>query len=416
MTSTVSRRPQRLRTAALAAALAVVLAACGGGGDAGGGDGGSFADMEEVTLKVATLYGPDNWQTTPVTEYTEAVTAASEGKIKFEFFYAGSLLAPGELGDGLKDGLADLAYFVPVYTAAKYPIDDWISRLGSVPDPSPVAGTLQAAAATMDWGMNNEDYMKEFTSQGLRPLVPRLQVVHRYHLLCKQPVSSLTQLKGKRVRIGGEAWAAAAENLGMEPVALAGAEVYTGFQRGIVDCFMGGLEDMNGLKLYDIGKNFAAAGFLGFSSYGLMMSDAKWEELPTVAKQAMWDELPTYLEALYTNNFAQNKMFIQNAEQNKVQFGQVDAEADTKIEEHQSGVLANITDEAPKSVSDPKAAVDQYVAAHEKWLGIVEDELGYSAEGTSWPELLEKQPDPDVDLAKWAERVHKEVFEPKRPS
>lgn len=413
-----------LRALALATGLAVVLAACGGdSGDTGGGGGGdtagsgSFADMKPVKLKVATLYGPDNWQTLPLADYTDAVTKASEGKIEFEYFYGAALLAPAEIADGLEDGLADLAYFVPVYTPAKFPVDSWASGLGFVSDPSPIAGSLQGMAATAEWGMNSEEYLQEFEKGGIFPLAPRIQVIHKYSLLCKDPVTNLNQAKGKRVRIGGPAWAAEAENLGATPVSLAGAEIYTGFQRGIIDCFMGGPEDMHGLKLTDIGKNFTNLGLTGFTSYAVAMSEQKWDSLPPAAQQVMWDEIPTYLKSFMASNFEQNCAFLDSAESAGVTLHEPDAAMKEKVEQHHEEVLASAAETAPEGVADPEALVESFVEGHERWLSTVE-ELDYASGSSSWQELAADQPCAeaiDVDLDAWADEVYQEVFEPNRP-
>lgn len=413
-----------LKALAVATGLAVVLAACGGdsgdtdsdtGSDAAGP--ASFADMEPVKLKVATLYGPDNWQTKPLADYTDAVTKATEGKVEFEYFYGAALLAPAELADGLESGLADLAYFVPVYTPAKFPVDSWVSSLGFASSPSPIAGSLQGMAAVAEWGMNTAEYASEFEKAGIQPIVPRVQVIHKYSLLCKDAVTKLDQVKGKKIRIGGPAWAEEAKNLGATPVSLAGAEVYTGFQRGIFDCMMGGPEDMHGLKLTDIGKNFTNLGLTGFTSYAVGMSADKWESLPEAAQQVMWDEIPTYLTSFMASNFKQNCAFLETAEASGVTLHDPDPKLKEKVQEHHDNILAKATETAPDSVDDGGALVDSFVEGHERWLSKVE-ELGFPAKTSSWQELAESgscEKAIDVDLTAWADAVQEEVFEPHRP-
>lgn len=418
----VGGRIHTCRALALTTSVALLLAGCGGG-EGGGTDTdaagpGSFADMDPVTLKVATLYGPDNWQTLPVAAYTDAVTEASEGKIEFEYFYGAALLEPAAIAEGLDAGLADLAYFVPVYTPAVFPIDSWVSSLSFVSDPSPIAGSLQGMASVIEWAMNDEEYMLEFEEAGIFPLVPRIQVIHKYSLLCTDPVTTLDQASGKRIRTGGPAWAAEAENLGGIPVQVAGAENYTAFQRGIYDCHMGGPEDHYGLKLTDIGKNFTDLDLTGFTSYVLGMSADKWESLPLAAQQVMWDEIPTYLTAFMGSNFEQNCNFLEAAETAGVEIHEPAAEMVQQVEQHHEKVLAGAAETAPPGVSDPEALVDSFVEAHERWLAKVE-ELGYSSGAASWDELAADQPCAeaiDIDMEAWVEELQQEVFEPNRPA
>lgn len=398
-------------------ALVLALAGCGGdddgNGDApGAGAGGGFADMQEVTLKVSTIYGPEQWQSTAIKQYTDAVTKRSEGKIKFEYFYGAALLGPDEQADGMKNGIADMAYFVPVYTAAKFPLDNWASTLGFVPDSSPVAGALQATASTIDWAFNTPEYGESFEKAGLKGLIPRIQVVHTYKLLCKEPIKTLADAKGKKVRIGGPAWAAEAKNLGMSPVTLTGEDIYPGFQRGLVDCYMGGYEDTRGLKLYEVGKEITTTALTGFTSYSLAMSLDRWNALPPVAQQALWDELPTYVGALTANSFDENR---QLTEMKGMTFTAPGPEITQKVDAYHERLLSEAPGKAPKGVDGAKLT-QSYQDIHDKWLKIVKDDLGFPADASDWAEQLEKDPKAaDVDLQPWLDAIKTNVFDKHAP-
>jgi len=362
--------------------------------------------MEPVTLKVATLYGPDNWQSVPMNEFAEKITEESDGKIDFEFFYAGSLVAPDEIAGGLTDGLVDLAYFVEVYTPEKFPIDDWISKGAFLSEPNRVGGHLQAMSATADWAINDEDLMAEFDEQGLFPLIPRLHVLHEYNLLCNDPVTTLAEAEGKKVRIGGAAWAAAAEDLGMNPVSLAGDEMYTGLQQGVVDCFMGGEADMAGLNLTELAKNYTPMGFTGFSSYAIAMSKSSWNGLPLEAQQLIWDQIPTYLESFAKSSNTAVDAFYQSVDELGITIAEPDEELKARVEQHKQDVWESLPSEAPETVSDPEGTLADFEAAHEEWAGIIE-ELGLA--DVPVEEMA------SVDPSEWAERSGTQIFEPHRP-
>lgn len=369
-------------------------------------------EIPSVTLKVGTLYGPENWQTTPMTAYTQAVTEATDGQIEFEFYYAGSLVPPAEMATGLRDGLIDLAHIVPAYTPATFTHDTWINNLAWASDPSPVAGTLQAAAATLDWGVNTESYLAELEAEGLTPLIPRLQTVHKYGLLCKDPVISLDQARGKRVRAGGEAWSAETENLGGVPVAMPAAEVYTAFQQGLVDCFMGGPEDTHALGLADHGKHWTGGEFTGWSSAGVMMSQSTWDTLPLAAQQAMWDQLPVFLETFFESNFAINAEFVAASGDQGMVFETADDDMRAAITGHHDAVAADLPASAPAAVDDPEGLVQSWLDAHEAWLQVVTDDLGYSADEVLWSDVEDVE---SLDLKPWADRVYEDLLAPRRP-
>lgn len=410
---------QRWRhTAAAALGTVALLAACSPADSRGStnadevSEAGSLSDMTPVTLKIGTLYGPENWQTTPMVAYTDAVTEATEGKIEFEYYYAGSLVPPAEMATGLRDGLIDLAHIVPAYTPANFPQDTWVNNLSWASDTSPVAGTLQAAAATLDWAVNSEEYLAEIEGEGLVPLLPRLQTVHQYGLLCMDEVVTLDQADGKRVRAGGEAWSAETENIGGVPVNMPTTEVYTAFQQGLVDCYMGGPEDTHALGLADHGKHWTSANFTGWSSAGVMMSQATWDSLPIEAQQAMWDQLPVFLEAFFESNFAINAEFVASADDTGMIFAPPAEDMEAAIETHHEQLLSDLTTTAPGSVSDPEDAVARWIDAHDRWLTIVTDDLGYSAEESQWADVQDAAA---IDVQPWAERVYEDLLAPLRP-
>jgi TRAP-type C4-dicarboxylate transport system substrate-binding protein len=423
-----------MRTKMLAAigVAALVLVACGadteeqdavddGNGEVGAvdesdtDDDAEPADIEQISMSAATLYGPEQWQSTPLAAYADALAEASGGNVEVEFYYGDALLPPGELATGLADGIADIAYFVHVYTPADFPIDDWISKLGFVADSRPVVGPLQALAATLEWGFQEEEYLEELDNNGLAPLLPRFSIIHSYDLLCNDPVTNADEAAGKRVRIGGQAWADAGQNLGMEPVSLAGGEVYEGFERGIVDCFMGGPPDMTGLGLWDVGDHYTESGFTGFTSYSVSVGKGKWDSLSTEAQQLMWDNLRVYLDRLMTNYLEEFHLFFSGGAERGIEFHQMDEATQQMIEDHQTDVRDGLADAAPEQVSDPEASIANYEQLHDKWLDRVLD-LGYDPEAASWAEWVENNPDGvDVDLDPWLDAVVDEILGPVRP-
>lgn len=372
--------------------------------------------MEPVTISVSMLYGPDNWQVLPFQEFTDEVTEATNGKVQFEYYFSGALVPASETASGLKNGLVDMAMLIPSYTPADFAYDSWVSKLGFASDASPVAGTLQATTAMLDWSINNEDYVSEFESQGIKTLLPRLQSTHAYGLLCKDDVSTLQEAEGQRIRVGGEAWAAEAENIGGVPVSMPAADVYSAFQQGVLDCFLGGAEDTHALGLGDIGKHFLSGGFTGWSSYSVVMSESAWASLPLVAQQAVWDALPSYLEAFFESNFKINGDFITSADDKTISFTVPDSKMQEAIDTYHDGLAKSLSDSAPSVVADPAAEVDEVLANHKKWLDIITGELGYSGNEADWAEFVEANGSSEVDLKAWAQYVRDEVLAAHRPS
>lgn len=400
----------RRKLATLLGAILLVTA-CGGSGEAGGGSGAGF---ESITLNVGTLYGPEQWQVTPLQAYADAVTEASEGRIDFQFHHSGSLAAPDEMASALQSGLLDLAHIVPVYTPESFPIDNWISQAGFLANSGPPAGALEASAATLDWAFSNEEVLQEFTDAGLRPLLPRFMLLESYDLLCRErPVVTQADVSGQRVRVGGPTWIAEAEAVGLVPEVIAGAEMYEAFQRGIVDCIMGAPPDLIGQSFWDIGRHYTDASFSGFSSYGVFLSEQRWQSLPVEVQQILWDSLPVYWEELFVNVLEEQRRWVTEGQERGITFHIPAPELSEELANYQASVLKSLPDTAPPSVSDPEALVQDLISRHDQWAATVTEDLGVPSNG-SWEEwVLGSDGLPDVGA--WADRVVAEILDEHRP-
>ena len=414
--------PRRTALRPLAVAVAVValvLTGCSSSGDSGSSataEADGFDSIDPINLKIATLYGPDNWQTTPMAAFTDAITEATDGKVTFEYFYAGALVPAAEMASGLRDGLVDMAHIVPVYTAAVFPYDNYINQLSFVSDPSPIAGSLQAAGATLQWGWETEEYLAEFEAEGLVPLLPRLQTVHTYGLLCNEDAGSLSSVEGKRVRAGGEAWANEVTDLGGVPVSMPSADAYTAFQQGLLDCAVSGAEDVYALGLTDHGKSWNSAGMTGWSSAGVFMSELTWQRLPLIVKQAIWEQLPVFLESFFEAQFETNLGFLEQGETTGVEFVVPDPDMKESISDYHDSVIADIASSAPAEVTDADAAVARWTELHDAWYDEVTGTLGFNAAPQSWAEYVAEYGADVPDLGDWAQAVYDEILADRLPT
>ncbi len=407
-----SRTPRRVAavTASLAAA-ALALTACGGGSDASDSVE-SFTDMEEVNLKVATIYGPDNYSTLAVEAYTEAVTEATEGKVTFEYFYAGSLLPQNEMAQGLSDGTIDFAEYMPTYTPADYPVDNWASKLAFMSEASPIVGSTQAKSATWELAYSEPAFGEELANNNIFGLVPRNQTVHTYDLLCKDPVTSLDEVKGKRIRVGGEAWAGEVENLGGTPVNLPSSEGFTALQQGVTDCHLGGVGEIDGLGLTDVAKNYTPLGLTGWTSAATGINMDTWNDLPTIAQEAFVDNLHVLFQAQAEESNTAAFDFFSQAADTGVVFQEADQEMVDKVTAYHEQLTIDLVESAPAEVSDPAAIIASYQEAHATWLDQITGEMSFPDEAATWDDYVNSYDGVTEGFAAWAEKVQSDVVEP----
>lgn len=406
-----SRAPRRfMPLAAVVSVTALALSACGGGGlnESSQSDGGSAVADAQVVVKANPPYGPEHMMSKGMTDFGDFITEESGGEIGFEYFFADSLVKQPEVATSLNGGVIDLGYLGMAYTPASFPVDAWASQLGYGGDERPVVGLLANAAAAAEWAYQHEAVSNELLDQGIYPIIPRFQNHDNYQILCKDPVTSLADAQGKRVRVGGELYSNAVSALGMTPVTLSGAEIYEGFERGIVDCFVGAEPDMTGLGLWEIGKNFTKVDFPGWSSISFASSTNFMDSLTPEQKALFDDNRAEFLKIYYTNYFDDQKRFYQEEEM-AVNYLAPEDDLKQALDEHFAGVRDKMITDAPANIDNPEAAVTEYEELREKWVGIVE-ELGYDEGYASHQEWAAALGDDSVDLQPWADKLNEEIF------
>lgn len=311
--------------------------------------------------------------------------------------------------------MADLGYTIGAYTPAAFPIDNWKSEWAFVHDSRPVVGALQAFAASIEWSFETPEYMAEADANGIVPVIPGAHVVPNYHLICTEPVTSLADAQGLRARTGGPTWEAIATGLGMTPVNLAAGEIYEGFQRGVVDCFVGNYGDTMGLGVWEVAKHATEANLTGWSSYHIAFGRPYWDRLDAAGKEIVWQETRAYLKTLLEQSLEQHRLYAVEGVTQGTTFHQIEPDLAEAIAAQQQDVLATTIDRAPAGVSDPEVTLQRYLDLHEKWLDSVL-ELGYEPEEQNWTDWANAQGDSvSIDLDPFVDLMMEEIYEVREP-
>ncbi len=74
-------------------------------------------------------------------------------------------------------------------------------------------------------------------------------------LFCRDPITSLADLKGRRVRTPGGSQNDFIQSVGGQPVAIGFPEVYSALERGVVDCAVTGTATGNGARWYEVTRH-----------------------------------------------------------------------------------------------------------------------------------------------------------------
>ncbi|MEZ5817607.1 MAG: TRAP transporter substrate-binding protein DctP [Hyphomicrobiaceae bacterium] len=150
----------------------------------------------------------------------------SGGEIKFEKYWASSLLKAPDLFPGLRSGAADVVLGAPAgYNVKEYPLANVLMPFMST----------RGDAVTLAWRdlyKNNAAFRGEFESKGAKILYSVAWAENT--VWSRKPIAKLSDLKGLKVR-AVPTISDAIRKLGATPVALAWPDGLEGLQRGVVE-------------------------------------------------------------------------------------------------------------------------------------------------------------------------------------
>ncbi|CCF18322.1 putative TRAP-T dicarboxylate transporter DctP subunit [Pseudorhizobium banfieldiae] len=171
------------------------------------------------------------------------------GKHEIQMFWGGSVAAVGETPDALASGVGDMGDIVTPYFPDQFPLNNAIGFF--IPQPLDSAGV---AEAMVNWHATYPQFAEELAQDNLHAF--SFRALENYGLLCKEPVDSLDDLKGKRIRSYGFAYPALIEAMGATPVSITTSDTYEALERSIVDCAPIGPALARGFKYDEVAKYY----------------------------------------------------------------------------------------------------------------------------------------------------------------
>jgi TRAP-type transport system periplasmic protein len=166
-----------------------------------------------------------------------------------------TLLSLPESSPGVRDGIADMAYILTQYYPAEYANSNLaadMTMLTTVGTPTDAPGVVMAAAFADYVLFNCPNCLEEFKAQNQVYLGSGASSA--YALMCAKPITSIEDLKGKKIRVGGGNFGRWAEHFGATRVTLPGAEMYEALAQGVVDCSTLSTPEIVNWSLFDVLK------------------------------------------------------------------------------------------------------------------------------------------------------------------
>ena len=237
--------------------------------------GAAPARAQEVVLKLHHFLPPQaTIQALVFNPWCEKVGRESGGRIKCQIYPAMQLGGtPPQLFDQAKDGVADIIWTVPTYQAGRFQKAEVFEL------PFMARNAETGSPALYEYVQKNA--LDEF--RGVKVLAMHLHDGALLHF-AKQPVKTMEDLKGLKVRGPTRIGAKVLTALGATPVQMPLPQVPESVAKGVIDGAMVPWEGVPPIKLQEIAKYHTdtAAGMPRMSNtiFVIAMNEAKYASLP----------------------------------------------------------------------------------------------------------------------------------------
>lgn len=258
-----------LATTAVAAALTAALSPLA-------------AQAQEVTLKVHFFLPATSFANTLfITPWCNKIAAESNNRMKCQIFPSMSMGGtPPQLYDQVRDGVADIVWTLPGYTAGRFPSTEVFELPFMMQSPEATSKAL--------W-----DYTQQYSQQEFKDVKLLATHVHGdgvFHMVNK-PITSAADLKGLKLRAPTRMTNRYIALLGATPVSMPVPQVGDALSKGVIDGAVVPYEVVPAVKINELVKYHSetdpAEPAFYTSTFIWAMNKAKYESLPADLKKVI---------------------------------------------------------------------------------------------------------------------------------
>lgn len=328
-----------------------------------------LSSAQAQTELIGSIWFPD---THPLTKYgyldwSKQVEAASNGQLKIKVFTGTALLPPNAHLSGLRDGIAQITYHAGTYTPSELPEDNVIAALGIG-----LKDNVVTAAAVSDFYMNDP---------AMRDMFKRNKMVFLggyatppYVLMCRTKVETLADIQGKKIRMPGAVHAEWAKSVGAVPVNVPSSEMFTGLEKGQLDCAANAANDMKSRSLWDVAKHLTEID-LGsyYAGWQHAIHGPTWQKLKPEQRRVLLDTISDAMIETALGYTAQSDEAMKEASNHGVAVTKPAPDLQKALDDFVKNDVKGIAIKEGKDrfkLKDPEGLVQRFEATYAKWAEI----------------------------------------------
>lgn len=286
--------------------------------------------------------------------------------LTFNLVSGGALVGARTTLSGIRDGIVDGGLVVGIYHTDDLPYNALIGDLSAWAD----AAAANAGAVNETTLLDCPKCMEEWESWNTKHFGSYASTP--YFIMCKDPVASMSDLKGKKIRGAGSAgrWI---EEIGATPVNATISEVYEGIQRGQLDCTVGSPGMMKSFSFWDVAKyilEVPSGAYMGGSMINMNLD--RWNSLTDEQRAAYIYAAPAGVRGSTIDGYVGDDLrAAEEFEARGITVNTPSSDVDALLESYRGKELAIVIETAKgRGVENPEEIADAFFKNLEKWKGI----------------------------------------------
>jgi TRAP-type transport system periplasmic protein len=233
---------------------------------------------DPVLIRAITAWPLDCNCVSQYKRYIEEVNKRGKGKVEIKLLGGPEVVAAFEQFRALRSGIADMTH-----TAGGYFVGETIEgAVMDLLDPTDFGKYLKGLRGTRAADIMNQAYREKSQMRFLGLMVGGTG----FRFLMTKPVTSLDDLRGKRIRVFGTQGAKAVQFLGGSPQTIPANELYPALQRGVVDGALRAPDDAWSFGERDVYKGMLDTP-LQLAPGGAFIAVRVWDTMPADVQQLL---------------------------------------------------------------------------------------------------------------------------------
>lgn len=301
--------------------------------------------------------------------YLEDIKSATNGDVDFELYTSGALVPAKTTLSGVGDGVAQLGLVAASYTPSELPLSGMINDLAFIStDP------MAAALAFTEIAMTNQRLIDEYSQHNTVALGAYSTPV--YLFACMTDILTTDDIRGKKIRTNGTAQNEWISSLGGVPVSVPSTDIYSGLERGSIDCTLGDATNLeNGPKFGEVTKSLTMLDQGTALGISYVYNQNFWTDIGPEARRKILD---VTAKAVALKQIKYEAAVNDSLEKTRARGTSIN-EPDQSLVDALAAFREKVVDTFPKrtqeerGVDDPVEIAQEFISLQDKWHTLLAD-------------------------------------------